>query len=160
MSTISRRFRWLELLFPPGQATPPNPSFLTDEIYLVHPILSGTERLNEHLTITATGSSGGTTVTAGTPPADKYWYVFACSCFHTDPVAHQLRIDLLTSIGAALHASDRDVPQNANLAVPRPFIVPPRVSIRAVAAAMAGGTSLTLRLIHLELDFGEPPPPW
>ena len=161
MGLISRRFRFLQNLFPPGGALPPQPGFFEESISPVHQVLNGTDRLGQFFTFTGIGAPGAPTETSGQAPGDKYWFVFACEGFHNDPIAREVTISLLPSGGNthAIAQSGRAQPTNVALGVGRAFIIPPRTSVRAAVDAIAAGQVVNLRLLYLELDLGEPAPP-
>lgn len=159
MGVIARRFRWLEILFPPAQADPPNPSVVSADISLVHQVLSGTERFDEAAIATFTSPAGVAFIDSVPVPAGKYHYVFACSAFHNDPVAREVGIFINLVNDFAIASSGRAVPINRPITVPRAFTMPPRSKLRANVDAIAAGQSVSLRVLSLELAIGEPVPP-
>lgn len=158
MSLFARRLRWLQNLFPPGGPPPPNINFLEESISPVHQVLNGTERLTEYFETETLGSLAATSVAMGAAPTDKYWYVFACSLHHDDPVARSLNIRLGEAISTGI-AHGQAMLTNQPLEVSRAFIIPPRANIQGFADGMAAGQRLRARLFYLELDLGEPAPP-
>lgn len=156
MPLIARRMRWLQLLFPPAEAAPPNPGSLSDDISLVHEVLPGTERLAEYQEVNVSGAAGVNLVVAPTVPDDKYWWVFAASMFHNDTVTtREAEIQLLGAASVTVAQAGRALPANIQLPAPRPFIVPSRVAVRATVAAIGGAFVVTLRMFYMELDPGE-----
>jgi len=161
MGLISRRFKFLENLFPPGGAFPPQPGFFEESVSPVHQILNGTDRLDQWFTFSGGGAAGNPAVNSGASPGDKYWFCFSCDTFHNDPIARDLWIELVPTgaNGTAIAHSERAVPTSVHLSVGRAFIIPPRTALRGQAIAIAGGQVMTLRFQYLELDLGEPAPP-
>jgi len=161
MSIISRRMRWLELLFPPGQAAPPNPSEVSDDIVLVHQVLTGTERLTQFQEFNVTGGAGSNTATGPAVPADKWWYVFAAGVFHNDPLPVEMALHMrsdITALEVCVIAAERAVPTFARLGAPRPIILPPRCNLFGRTIGIAGAQQVTVRGIFIEMDLGEPAP--
>ena len=160
MGLISRRFKFLENLFPPGGALPPQPAFFEESISPVHQVLNGTDRLGEYFNFSLVGGAGVTIISSGGAPDDKYWYVWACSAEHNDPIARDLDIRVLnvavTSIGIA-HGTAQ--PTSIMLTVPRAFILAPRNGIRVTCPLLAAAQVLRMDFQYLELDLGEPAPP-
>ena len=162
MGLISRRFKFLENLFPPGGALPPQPGFFEESVSPVHQILNGTDRLGEWIQFSASSAAGVSVIIAGAPDDNKYFFLFACGCSHNDPVAREMNIFMRnqSGIGAqAIATTSRAVPTNARISVPRAFIVPPRIQVSAEVDAIAAGQQIKLDFIYMELDLGEPAPP-
>jgi len=162
LAKFSRRFIWLKNLFPPATAINIQPGEFGEDVSPVHQVLNGTDRLGQFFEFTGNGAAAATVMDSGAAPANKYWFVFACSLDHNDPVARELRVSLRTT-GAGTHglASSGATanPTNQPITVPRAFIIPPRVAIRGESDAMAAGQFLRMRFLYLELDLGEPAPP-
>ncbi len=160
MGVISRRFRWIEQLFPPAASGPRNPSVISNDISLVHPILNGTESLDEVKGFVGVAAAAATLFDSSIVPDGKYWFVLACGLTHDDPVARELIIHLIDKPGnsQALAASSRAIPKNHWLAVPRAFIMPPTFKLQAIADAMAAGQRMRFRFSYKELNIGAPHP--
>lgn len=161
MGLISRRFRFLQNLFPPGGALPPQPGFFEESISPVHQVLNGTDRLAEWFAFNAFAAAGVLNLSSGAAPEDKYWYVFACQGSHDDPVARNVWVNLVDDAGNVhtLAAGPRAQPTDVPVAVPRSFIIPPRCHMRLLVDALAGANFIHLSFLYLELDLGEPAPP-
>lgn len=161
MGEFQKLLPWLRVLFPPSKATGFNPFEVSEDVSLTHLVFNGSDRLQEFFTFAGSAAAGVATITAGAAPADKFWFVFAASCFHNDPIARDMWLSLVP-VGlnpSELAVSTRAVPTNVPLATPRPFIVPPRTQVRGSVVAIAAAQIISLRFQYLELDLGEPPPP-
>lgn len=161
MALISKRMRWLQVLYPPAEAAPPNPGFLSDDLSLVVQADPGTTRLQEFQEAIFLAGLGSIAATAPGPAIDKYWFVFGASVLHDDPTPRELFIGIRGLTRDAWLASTHAVPQTANIpfTVPHAFILPPRCAIRAETDAIAAGSRLQLEFLYLECDIGEPAPP-
>ncbi len=161
MGVIARRFRWLEKLFPPAQADPPNPSFLSGDIVLVHLILQGSEDLARIQQTRIQGAVGVKKIVApDTVPADRYWWVFAASMLHTDPTARGMMIYHgypgpinvgVLGVGAAV--------DQVQFAVPRAFLIGPGGALTFETPLLDAGAFIRGEWTHIEMEFGHPGPP-
>lgn len=161
MGIISRRFRWIEKLFPPAAAGPINPSVLSNDISLIHPILNGTEDLGQLQGFVGVAAAAATLFDSAVVPDEKYWFVLACGVTQDDPIARELIIHMIDQAGNSqpLAASDRAIPTNHWLSVPRAFILAPTFKLQVLADAMAAGQRMRFRFAYKELDLGAPAPP-
>jgi len=162
MGIISRRFKWLEVLFPPAEAQPINPSTVSNDIALTHELLPGTERLDEVNYEFVNGAAGVLVINSSSPPAGKFYYCIACSLEHDDgATARVLMILIQRPTGSnwaglmheGLASAERPFP------VGRPFILPPRHTVRWETTAILGTKRIQGHLLFLELNIGEPIPP-
>jgi len=164
MGLISRRFRFLQKLFPPGGAAPPQPGFFEESISPVHQVLNGTDRLGEYFNFNATGVNGATEVISGAAPDDKYWFVFGADMFHDDPTDREATIFMDASLGGgstvAVAQSGRALASNIRLALGRALILAPRTRFRFEVPAIGATEQVTGKFQYLELDLGEPAPPF
>ena len=160
MGLISRRFRFLQNLFPPGGALPPQPGFFEESISPVHQVLNGTDRLGEYFTFISTGSAGTATVTSGGAPNNKYWFVFSGGLSHNDPTARDANLKVnVGGVGDFVLGHVIALPTNLEFGLSRSIILPPRAALRANVPAIGGAQTVSLRFLYLELDLGEPAPP-
>lgn len=161
MGLIARRFKFLQNIFPPGGALPPQPGFFEESISPVHQVLNGTDRLGEYFNFSLQGAAGVTSVVSGGASNDKYWFVWACHAEHDDPIARDIEIQIL-NIGVNFFgiANGTAIPTGIGLAVPRAFVLAPRNGVQATVPLLAAAQKITLNFQYLELDLGEPPPPF
>jgi len=158
MSIISRRLRWLQILFPPAEANPVNPSTVSEDIVLVHQVLSGSEKMDEADAQFVNGAAGVLVVNSTVVPAGKFWYVFATSMNHNDATARISMISIQrggTIIGLALQTG---LQLNNKLPVVRAFILPAGWSIRWETTALGGAQIIQGSWAFLELDIGDTTP--
>jgi len=163
MPKTFRRFNFLQNIFPPGGAEPPQPGTVSDEIAFVHQVLTGTERLEEIQAISQDGAAGGVSLLAPKVPDTKYHFVLASSLTHDDSTARTLQIGIQHDGGNTAAIAGTTGGQTVSSAKPvfafRSFILPPRAQVRGQASGMGGANFMTLKLLFLELDLGEPAPP-
>ena len=158
MALVSRRLRWLEVLFPPAEANPPNPNQVSNDIVFTHSVLTGTERMTEVQDLFYTAGAGAVAINSAQVPDNKYWYVMGASMTHNDAtpregyMAYQIN-GIVTSISH--HAV---INQNVFVPVGRSFILPARHYLRYQLMALAGGSVLQGHITFLEMDIGEPVP--
>jgi len=157
-----RRFNWLQNIFPPGGAEPPQPGTVSDEIAFVHQVLTGTERLEQIQTVSVDGAAAAISVLSVAVPDTKYHYLLACALFHDDPLSRFLDLGIQHDGGNTISIASSGggtFPNFRPVQAARSFILPPRAQVRGQANIMAAGQVLTLKLLFLELDLGEPTPP-
>lgn len=162
MPLISKRMRWLQVLYPPAEAAPPNPGFLSDDLVAVVQADPGTTRLQEFQESITLGGLGSTAVTAVGPSIDKYWFVFGASIVHDDPTNRPMFLGIRGLVRDAWIVNNLGTinqQTNVPLSAPRAFILPPRCAVRGESIGMGGAQRLTLEFLFLECDIGEPPPP-
>ena len=158
MGLISRRFRFLQNLFPPGGALPPQPGFIEESISPVHQVLSGTERLDEEIANFVNGAAGVLVVNSTVVPVEKFWYVFSTSMSHDDPTARSGTISIQKSGVSPAIVDLPDLLTNKRYPAPGPFVLPPGMSIRWELTALAGTKSIQGQWVYLELDIGDSTP--
>lgn len=161
MALISKRLRWLQVLYPPAEAAPPNPGFLSDDIVLTHAVMNGTDRLPEFQEQFAQSGLGSVQIISTVGPAiDKYHWVFGASVRHNDPVARELFLGVRGLVRDAWLATSRGVAQSQNIPLPSPrgFIIPPRCALIGQSDAIAAGQRVIIEWLFIELDLGEPHP--
>lgn len=159
MARIAKIVPWLKKLFPPAGGISPSATEIGDFITLTHELLNGTDRLNEWIVFSASSAAGVANHASGQAPIDKYWYVFAASCTHNDPVDRQLNLQInVTGLQVGIASTHVLVPAGVQLSAPRRFILPPRSGIRVIADTVAAGQVVKLKMLYMELDLGEPPP--
>ena len=158
MGLISRRFRWLQLLFPPAEAKPINPSFVSDDVVLVHQLLSGTEEVNRLDFQFANGAAGVTLVNSPQVPEGKFWYVPYASFSHDDTTARTGIFSVQSSGIFPGFAIDSSMAQNIPLVAPRPLLLRSGTSLRAQLITLLGTKRIQLSWAFLELDVGAPMP--
>lgn len=161
MGIISRRFRWLQQLFPPAEARPINPSVVSDDIALTHEVLPGTELLSEIIFNFVNGAAGVLVVNTTVVPEGKFWYVPYAHIEHDDPTFRRGEIDVQKSgvfVSITTILETERIRTNSPYAVLRPFIMPATTSIRGELDGLLGTARLQLVWAYLELDIGAPIP--
>lgn len=160
MGLIARRFGWLNFIFPPAAPNPINPSFVDDGIALVHQVLSGTERLDEIVTVATTGAAGIRIVSSPAVPAKKFRYVFACHMTHNDGSLRNsiISINSFPVVAPVAISALAQVPQNDVFPALRPFLVGPGQSIRYETTLIGGANVIVGHEMFVEYEIGEPFP--
>lgn len=138
------------------------PTAVDDTVVLTSP-QEGTHRYADLLKAAGSGDASSEVAAGTNPPGDKMWLVPYCGAYHLDdtPLSTHLWIVLQSPAGdeypiaAVASAGDKQ-----RLAVDRPFIVPPRWSVRVKTATATGvGKSLNILMTYAEIPIGEYVPP-
>lgn len=159
MAIISRRFRWLEILFPPAEANPPNPNVVSGDIVFTHDVLSGTESLDEANSQFVNGAAGVLVVNSSSPAAGRFFYVIACALNHDDTGNNRQAFISIQDGGtfAGILTSFSLGPER-QFAVGRAFILPAGMTVRWQIEAISGTKRLQGSMIFLDLPLGAPTP--
>lgn len=149
--------RELGRLFIPQEPRALIPSDLGEEIILTHPVQPPTSGFLVGMQRdTITGAAAADTVELPVVPEGFYRWVQCCAAFSDTAVFRNLTILIgSAALGFTEIAGTTDVGTNVSLTVPRIFLVPPGLRIRANIENISGAEVLTLRSLFLELLLAE-----
>jgi len=163
MSEFANINRGLKDLFLPSSVPGPQPSTLTEDVQLVHPMFGPLVHFQDIRQLDATGAAGVLTIDGPTVPLDKVWYVMAADCRHNDTVTPQIvTIRMLRASPAfTVHIEGPETGTIDNdhlIRVRRAFLVPPGFFLRGEVNNLGGAFVVILRAAFLELSLADVTP--
>lgn len=162
MSDFAGINRGLKDLFAPSSVPTGTPSQLSDDVQLTHDIFGPLHTMADVRQIELNGGAANNTVSTGTVPADRVWWVLACDLSHNDPTDRILSIRIDRAVPAisvpVAGLTSGSVSSGHLLQVGRGLIVPPGFFLKGVASVIAATFLLNIRVLHLELTLADVTP--
>jgi len=159
MSEFANTNRALKDLFLPSTVPGPQPSSLSEDVQLVHPIFGGLHTAQDSRVFDINGAAAANSVDSPTVPVNKVWYMIAVDLRHNDTTVDRvLGINIqrgAPAISIRVAETPVDIDVAHILSVQRHFILPPGFFIRGSADTIAATFVLTLRAIFLELTTAD-----